>query len=149
MRFWPTFFGSFHSVRTYVDLRLIHRGYGVLYSIGLVLVMALAVVVYTAATTPWQGIGAAHAVDLAMIVLVALAFRAAMLVGLTVAARLLALLFKMQLSFSQAARITSVSYTPVAFFDAVAFCAANNAVSPPYLFVCGCLMLLAALNAAK
>lgn len=149
MRFWPTFFGSFHSVQTYVDLRLVHRGFGIRYSISIVLLMALGVVAYTAATTPWQGIGAGHAVDLAVIVLVALAFRAAMLVGLTVAARLLALLFKMQLTLAQAARITSVSYTPVAFFDAVAFCAASNAVSPPYLFVCGCLMLLAALNAAK
>lgn len=149
MRFWPAFFGSFHSVRTYVDARLVLSGYGVWYSIQLVLLMALGVIMYTAATTPWDGVGSEHLVDLTKIIMIAIGFRAAMLIGLTVAARLLALLFSMHLTWAQAARLTAISYTPVAVFDAIAFCLAHSAVAPPYLFVCGCLMLLAALNAAK
>lgn len=149
MRFWPTFFGSFYSPRTYSDARLIHAGFGVRYSIYVALFMALLVMIYTGATEDLSGIGYKHLLDLALITGIALLFRAAMLFALTVAARLLALLFKLPLRNSQAARITAIAYTPVAVFDAAAFCFGQTALAPPYLFVLGIAMLLAALNAAK
>ena len=149
MRFWPTVVGSFYNPRTYSDARLIYSGFAVGYSIYVALFIGLLVLIYTALTEDFSGIGYKHLLDLLVITGIALLFRAAMLLALTVAARLLAHLFKLPLTNSQAARITTISYTPVAFFDAAAFCFGQTALSPPYLFVLGAAMLLAALNAAK
>lgn len=149
MRFWPTFFGAFYSPRLYADARLIHSGFAIRYSVKVTLLIMILALVYTAWAEEFSGIGYKHLLDLAVITGIALLFRAAMLLALTVAARLLAYLFKLPLTNSQAARITAIAYTPVALFDAAAFCFGQTALSPPYLFVLGTAMLLAALNAAK
>lgn len=150
MRFWPTFFGSFYSERPYVDARLIHTGFALRYSVFLALMTGLSALVYIAISEHWTQFQPSLLVELGVIFGIALVCRAAMLLPLTIAARLLAHAFKMPLTNAQAARLTAVAYGPVAFFDAVGFCVAGHAVlQPPYLFGLGIAMLLAALNAAK
>ncbi len=149
MKFWPNFFGSLHRPRTYVDARLIHSGWGVRYSIQLLLVTACATLAYLLATTTFTTPTWRDVESILLIFAIALILRVAMLGPLVIAARFIGHAMKLPLTNAQAARLTAISYTPVAIADAVAFSVSGYAVSPPILFGCGVMMLLAAVHAAK
>ncbi len=149
MRFWPNFFGSLHAPRTYSDARLIFAGYGIRYSIQLLIVVGLASLAILLATTTFTTPVWRDAESILVIFAIALALRAAMLIPLVIAARLIGHAMKLPLTTSQAARITALAYTPVALADATAFFATGFMLSPPLLFGCGVMMLLAAVHAAK
>lgn len=149
MKFWPNFFGSFCNPRVYVDARLIYRGYGVRYSIALVALGGIATLAYLLLTTTFTT-PSLHDLKSVGIIFVGMALlRAAMLIPLLIACCLLGYLFKLRLTYSQGARLTAIAYTPVAVFDAIAFNGFHYGVSPPLLFGCGVMMLLAAVHAAK
>lgn len=149
MKFWPNFFGSFYRPATYVDARLVHAGYGVGYSVKLLLLGAAIAVGYLLATTTFTTPTLRDAQSILVIFAIALVLRAAMLMPLVIAARLIGHAMKLTLTNAQASRLTAIAYTPVAICDAVAFSAANAAVSPPLLFGCAVMMLLAAVYASK
>lgn len=149
MKFWPTFFGSLGNPNTYVDARLIHRGFGVRYSILLVALMAVAALTYLLSTTTFTQPTLRDLESIGVIFAITLVMRACMLLPLTIVARLVGYGMKMQLTNGQAARITAIAYTPVSICDTVAFCVAGYAITPPILFACGVLMLLAAVHASK
>ena len=126
-----------------------HTGYGVGYSIKLLVLGAIAAVGYLLATTTFTPPTWRDAQSVLVIFVIALLLRATMLAPLVIAARLIGHVLKLTLTNAQAARLTAVAYTPVAICDAVAFSVASFAVSPPMLFGCALMMLLAALYASK
>lgn len=149
MKFWPNFFGSLHNPRTYSNARLIHTGYGIRYSATLLVMVGLVALATLLATTTFATPTLRDAQSIAVIFALALVLRAAMLVPLVIAARLIGHAMKLPLSNAQAARITALSYTPVALADSAAFFATGAMLSPPLLFTLGVMMLLAAVHAAK
>lgn len=149
MKFWSNFFGSLHAPRTYSDARLIFAGYGIRYSIQLLVVVGLASLAFLLTTTTFTTPTWRDAESILVITAIALVLRAAMLIPLVIAARLIGYAMKLPLTTAQAARITALAYTPVALIDAAAFFATGFMLSPPLLFGCGIMMLLAAVHAAK
>lgn len=149
MKFWQNFFGSLYKPSTYANARLIYAGWGIRYSILLAALIAIATVGWLLVTTVYTTPTLRDAESILFIFAVALVLRACMLFPLVIAARLIGYAMKLPLANAQASRITALAYTPVALSDAVAFSVANYAVSPPILFGCGVMMLLAAVHAAK
>lgn len=149
MKFWPTFFGSLHRPATYADARLVHSGWGIRYSVQLLLLAVAVALADLMVRTTMPEFGWQDVQSILVVVIIALVLRALMLIPLVIAARLIGYSMKVKLTNAQAARLTAVAYTPVAICDALAFVLAAYAVSPPILFGCGVMMLLAAVHAAK
>lgn len=144
----PTSMRAFYSPELYQALRNQATGWGIRYSLVLLLSLAAAVAVYFLVHDAIS-MRELQPDSLLLILLIAMVLRAVMLAALTLAARLITAVMRTPLSNAAAARVAAVSYTPVALFDAIAFCATGVAVSPPVLFGGGVVMLLAAVWASQ
>lgn len=149
MRFWPNFFGSLHNPNVYANARLVYAGWGIRYSVQLLLLEGLLSLTFLLATTRFTAPTLRDVESLLVIFGLMLALRVAMLGPLVIAARLIGYAMKLHITNAQAARITALAYTPVALADAAAYFASGFMLSPPLLFGLGVLMLLAAVHAAK
>lgn len=149
MRFWPNFFGSFYNPNVYGNARLAATGWGIRYSLQLLLLCGSATLLYLLATTQYTTPTLRDAESVGIIFCGMAILRAAILIPLVIACCLLGYAFKLRLGYAQGARLAALAYTPVAIADTVAFNVAQYGIAPPYLFGLGIVMLLAALYAAK
>lgn len=163
MHFFSTFFRAFWSAGLYRRLRHEGKGLALLYSIELMLltvVIATALIVYRGiAQFGWDQASLDFSMQLkvialelptfAMVLAVAFLGRLGMLAALALAGALASFFLKPQMGFMAAFRVTAVSYTPVAVADAVYFGLNDVTVGPFVLFVCGLVMLLAAVATTR
>lgn len=155
MPFLRIFVPAFYSAALYRALRDRAVGYGLRYSFllfGFIAVISTTVVMLRM-PEKMQAImpelTGASPVTYAVILLVAVLLRGAMLFTLAVAARLIALRLKTPMGYDTAFRITGAAYTPVAVADAVIFCLEGQTMNPLVLFVAGVIMLVAVLTSIR
>jgi hypothetical protein len=163
MDFFRRFFLSFYSAAYYRQLRHTEQGYGLRYTLLLMLLMIALAVAITFGRSVVEPIHGGswnyyrpvfefylHSLpQVALVAAVSIVWRLVMLFALSVAARLITLKLKPRMGYDAALRMAAAAYTPVALMDAAAF-GWQNLMLPPYtLFACGLAMLLAALTVTR
>lgn len=151
MSFFATFLQSFYAPALYRTLWQNATGYGVRYSLllfGFIAVISSTVVLLrmpAEAQAMMPPLSIQWLMGTIIILIVAVLLRAAMLLALAVAVRLVAIKRRMPMGYDAAFRLAGVAYTPVAVLDAIVFCLHHGqmTINPLALFMGGVIMLTA------
>jgi hypothetical protein len=154
MQFLRTFFGSFYSAATYRAIRYQQTGHGFRYTIQFLVLQMAAALAYLLVFH--QGIipGLAEqdlpfALQALLITAIAFVLRVGMLLGVSVATRLISLKAKPFMSMAAGLRVSAVAYTPIAVIDTAVFCYSGIFLEPWKLFLLAVAMVIAVAYASR